>query len=157
PLRSRPMRYRRLPIEVESPEQLGYDAIAHNLSESSVADRRLSDLGIEVAVDELLLCYGDHLGHPPLREAIAAEGSGLGADDVLVMPGAVAALFAVATSLLNTGDHAVVVRPNYAANLETPVVVGAELEPLELSFADGWQLDVDRLRALVQPQRTRLI
>ena len=45
------MRYRRMPIEIESPEQLGYDTITNNLSESSVADRRLSDLGIGLAED----------------------------------------------------------------------------------------------------------
>ena len=53
-----------MPIEIESPEQLGYDTIAYNLSESSVADRRLSELGIDVDLDDLLLCYGDHLGNP---------------------------------------------------------------------------------------------
>jgi hypothetical protein len=30
------MRYRRMPIEVESPEQLGYSTITNNLAESSV-------------------------------------------------------------------------------------------------------------------------
>lgn len=45
------MRYRRMPIEIESPEQLGYDTIANNLSESSVTDRRLADLGIDVDAD----------------------------------------------------------------------------------------------------------
>ncbi len=114
-----------MPIEIESPEQLGYDTITNNLSESSVADRRLADLGIDLAsdglgLDELLLCYGDHLGDPPLREAVAAQGDGLNADDVIVTPGAAAALFATATSLLEPGDHAVVVRTNYATNLETP-------------------------------------
>ena len=39
--RSWSVRYRRMPIEIESPEQLGYDTITNNLSESSVADRRL--------------------------------------------------------------------------------------------------------------------
>jgi hypothetical protein len=70
------VRYRRMPIEVESPEQLGYAAIANNLSESSVADRRLSDLGLSVDLDGLLLCYGDHLGDPLLREAVAAQVTG---------------------------------------------------------------------------------
>src|SRR5258708_21877627 len=70
------VRYRRMPIEIESPEQLGYDTITNNLSESSVADRRLADLGIDLGsgLDELLLCYGDHRGDPSLREAVAACG-----------------------------------------------------------------------------------
>jgi aspartate/methionine/tyrosine aminotransferase len=155
-----------MPIEVESPEQLGYDTITNNLSESSVADRRLSDLGIDLhpsadggaaALDDLLLCYGDHLGDPVLREAVAAGGEGLRADDVLVTPGAAAALFATATSLLEPGDHAVVVRTNYATNLETPRAIGADLEVVDLSFDDGWRLDVDRVAKLVRTGETRLI
>ncbi len=153
-----------MPIEVESPEQLGYDTITNNLSESSVADRRLSDLGITLsgtgagtALDELLLCYGDHLGDPVLREAVAAGGEGLNADNVIVTPGAAAALFATATSLLEPGDHTVVVRTNYATNLETPRAIGADLEVVDLSFDDDWRLDIDRLTALVRPGTTRLI
>jgi aspartate/methionine/tyrosine aminotransferase len=150
-----------MPIEVESPEQLGYDTITNNLSESSVADRRLSDLGIRQgtgpALDDLLLCYGDHLGDPVLREAVAAGGAGLRADDVVVTPGAAAALFATATSLLEPGDHAVVVRTNYATNLETPRAIGAALDVVDLAFDEGWRLDVDRVAALVRPGTTRLV
>jgi aspartate/methionine/tyrosine aminotransferase len=147
-----------MPIEVESPEQLGYDTITNNLSESSVSDRRLRDLGIDLAdLDELVLCYGDHLGHPPLREAIAGGGPGLTPDDVLVTPGAATALFCAATALLERGDHAVVVRTNYATNLETPRAIGADLEVVDLDFSDGWRLDLDRVRAAVRPGRTRLI
>jgi aspartate/methionine/tyrosine aminotransferase len=157
------MRYRRMPIEVESPEQLGYDTITNNLSESSVADRRLSDLGLDLgagaanAIDELLLCYGDHLGDPRLREAVAAGGDGLHADNVLVTPGAAAALFATATSLLEPGAHTVVVRTNYATNLETPRAIGADLDVVDLDFDDGWRLDTDRLAARVRPGTTKLI
>src|SRR5262245_38787894 len=103
-----------MPIEVESPEQLGYDTITNNLSESSVSDRRLADLALDVPVDELLLCYGDHLGDPALRAAVAAGAGNLDPDDVLVTPGAAAALFAAATALLEPDDHIVVVRTNYA-------------------------------------------
>ncbi|HEY5172428.1 MAG TPA: aminotransferase class I/II-fold pyridoxal phosphate-dependent enzyme [Acidimicrobiia bacterium] len=158
------MHYRRMPIEIESPEQLGYDTITNNLSESSVADRRLGDLGIELgagegaaALDELLLCYGDHLGDPVLREAVAAGGEGLRPDDVIVTPGAAAALFAIATSLLEPGDHAVVVRTNYATNLETPRAIGADLDIVDLDFDHEWQLDPARVAALVRPGTTRLI
>ena len=78
----RVVRYRRMPIEVESPEQLGYDTIAHNLSESSVTDRCLRDLGVDVDLDDLLLCYGDHLGDPMLREAVAASSPEVDPSDV---------------------------------------------------------------------------
>jgi aspartate/methionine/tyrosine aminotransferase len=160
------MRYRRMPIEIESPEQLGYETITNNLSESSVADRRLSDLGIDLdgdgspdgtALDDLLLGYGDHLGDPVLRDAVAAGGPGLRADDVLVTPGAAAALFATATALLQPGSHAVVVRTNYATNLETPRAIGADLDIVDLAYDDGWKLDVERVAARVRPGSTRLI
>ncbi|MEY2435052.1 MAG: hypothetical protein QOC92_4777 [Acidimicrobiaceae bacterium] len=146
-----------MPIEIESPEQLGYDTIAYNLSESSVADRRLTDLGLDLDLSDLLLCYGDHLGERGLRDAVAAGGDGLVADDVLVTPGAAAALFSTATSLLEAGDHVVVVRTNYATNLETPRAIGAEVDIVDLAFDDQWRLDVDRLAARVRPGTTRLI
>ncbi|MGQ0434079.1 MAG: aminotransferase class I/II-fold pyridoxal phosphate-dependent enzyme [Microthrixaceae bacterium] len=147
-----------MPIEIESPEQLGYDTITNNLSESSIADRRLRDLGVDLDdLDDLLLCYGDHLGDPVLREAVAAAAPGVRPDDVLVTPGAAAALFCTATALLEPGDHAVVVRTNYATNLETPRAIGAELDVVDLAFDDGWRLDLDRMRALVRPGATKLI
>src|SRR6478609_4693399 len=136
-----------MPIEIESPEQLGYDTIAYNLSESSVSDRRLADLGLDLDIDELLLCYGDHLGDPVLRDAVAGLGEGLHADDVLVTPGAAAALFCSATALLEPNDHVIVVRTNYATNLETPRAIGADLDIVDLDFDDAWRIDVDRIAA----------
>ena len=147
---SRAVRYRRMPIEVESPEELGYGAIDCNLAESSFRDQRLSDLGVEVDVDELLLAYGDHLGDPDLRAAIASQ-AGVDPDEVIVTPGAAAALFLTATSLLQPGDHAVVLRTNYATNLETPRLLEADLDVLDLHPHDGFALDLDRLAALLRP------
>ena len=63
-----------MPIEVESPEEVGYDRIRCNLAESSVSDTRLGDL--DVALADLVLLYGDHLGHAGLRTLIAADGPG---------------------------------------------------------------------------------
>jgi aspartate/methionine/tyrosine aminotransferase len=143
-----------MPIEVESPEELGYGTIANNLAESSFSDLRLADYGIDSDVGELLLQYGDHRGLPELREQIA--GDALDPGDVLVTAGAAAALFVVATSLLDAGDHALVVRPNYATNVETPRAIGAAVEFVDVRFEDGWRLDVARIAAGLRPE-TRLV
>ena len=114
------MRYRRMPIEIESPEQLGYDTITNNLSESSVADRRLVGSRHRPRLDELLLCYGDHLGDPPCARRSRPAATGSAPTTCSSRRARPAALFATATSLLEPGDHVVVVRTNYATNLETP-------------------------------------
>ncbi len=152
------MRYRRMPIEEESPEQLGYGRIRRNLAESSVSDAALADVGpgLGLELGGLVLQYGDHLGLPELRETIAADAAGAVADDVIVTPGAVAALFIIHTSLLEPGDHIVVARPNYATNVETPRAIGADVTYLDLSFEEGWSVDPARIAALMTP-RTKLI
>jgi len=150
------MHYRRTPIEIESPEQLGYDVIENNLAESSFSDMSLAGYGIEADVTDLLLPYADHLGLERLRRTIAGDGPPLRADDVLVTAGAASALFIVSTSLLESGAHALVCAPNYVTNLETPRAIGAELEPLELRFEDGWRLDLDLVASRLRPD-TRLV
>jgi aspartate/methionine/tyrosine aminotransferase len=147
------VRYRRLPIEIESPEERGYGSIRCNLTESSVTDATLESYGVDLS--GLVLAYGDHRGLPELRELIAADG-GLSAGDVLCAPGAAAALFFVATSLLEPGDHALIEHTNYSTNIETPLLVGAEVEPIELRIEDGFTLDVERLATSIRPD-TRVI
>lgn len=150
------MDYRRTPIEIESPEQLGYSTIENNLAESSFSDRCLADYGVEADVGRVLLPYGDHFGAPRLRTLIA-EGSGsLSPEDVLVTAGAASALFIIATSLLAPAAHALVCAPNYATNLETPRAIGAEVETIDLRFEDGWHLDVASVAARLRAD-TRLV
>ncbi|MGN6307157.1 MAG: aminotransferase class I/II-fold pyridoxal phosphate-dependent enzyme [Mesorhizobium sp.] len=143
------MNYSRMPIELESPEQLGYDTIRYNLSESSVADRRLGELNLKL--DDILLCYGDHRGAPDLRALVAKTGEGLAADDVLITAGAAGALFIISTSMLKAGDHIVVVRPNYATNIETPRAIGCDLSFIDLRFEDGFRLDLGKIEEAIRP------
>jgi len=62
----------------------------------------------------------------------------------------------VASSLVQPGDHLLVLRPNYATNLETPRAIGADVEYLDLSFDDGWALDTDRVAEALRPD-TKLV
>ena len=140
-------------IEIEAPEGFGYEKIDCNLSESSVTDQKLGHLGIDLS--ELVLLYGDHKGRPELRELIASE-AGCGTDEVLITSGAATALFILSTSFLEPGDHLVVMRSNYATNIETPRAIGADLSFLELRFEDGFALDIEQLEKLITP-RTKLV
>lgn len=88
-----PLRWRRMPMEVESPEEVGYDTLRANLAESSCRDRTFAELGLDLS--SALLLYGDHRGLPALRDDLAAE-AGLHRDDVLLAAGAAMALFLVA-------------------------------------------------------------
>lgn len=148
------MKYQRMPIEVESPEETGYSTIAHNLAESSVRDIYFRDLNLDL--NELFLCYGAHRGDPALREAIIRQEPSLSSDDVLVCPGAATALFIVSTTLLSSSDHLIVLRPNYATNIETPKAIGCGITYIDLDFENGFQLDIESVKQAVQPN-TKLI
>lgn len=143
------MRYVRMPIEVESPEEYGYSRIRRNLSESSISDRKLADFGL--SVPDLPLQYNDHRGAAALRELIVAGEPALSGNDVLITAGAAGALFIISTSLLTKDDHLVVVRPNYATNIETPRAIGCAISFVDLAFEDSFRLDPDRLEAALRP------
>jgi aspartate/methionine/tyrosine aminotransferase len=147
------MDYRRMPIEIESPEQFGYESIKYNLAESSVTDLRFSSLGLDL--ENLVLAYGDHRGKLELRQALATEAN-LSPNDVLLTPGAAAALFIIHSSLLSPGSRILVMRPNYATNLETPKAIGAQIDYLDLHFEDGFKLDLNKLERQITPE-TKLV
>ncbi|KAK7414041.1 hypothetical protein QQX98_007073 [Neonectria punicea] len=142
------MKYARMPIEIESPEEYGYDKIKNNLSESSVTDYTLELLGIQIP--NLTLLYNEHRGGSQLRNLIVGD-SGLNKDDVLITPGAAGALFIISTSQLTPDDHLVVVRPNYATNLETPKTIGCKITYVDLQFESGFQPDLSFIEAAIQP------
>lgn len=143
------MKYARMVIETEAPEEYGYDRIRFNLSESSIRDQTLRGGGF--TVPDLTLFYGEHRGETRLRELIAAQGQGLSPDQVLVTAGAAGGLFIIATSLLSPGGHLVVVRPNYATNIETPKAIGCDITYIDQQFDDGFRLDIDAIARAIRP------
>jgi aspartate/methionine/tyrosine aminotransferase len=148
------MKYVRMPIEIESPEQLGYDTIECNLAESSVHDVVFKNVPLDL--NNLLLCYGDHFGKPELRKLIASEYPSISGDDILITAGAAAALFIVSTSLLNHKDHLIVVRPNYATNIETPRAIECAIDFVDLKFENKFEFSIEEIKALIKPN-TRYI
>jgi aspartate/methionine/tyrosine aminotransferase len=147
------MKYERMPIEIESPEEYGYDKIKFNLSESSIADQSLGSLGL--TIPDLTLLYNEHKGSTELRGAIAAD-AGLSADDVLITGGAAGALFIISTSQLSAQDHIVVVRPNYATNLETPKAIGCGITFVDLKFESSFEPDLSFIEQAITP-KTKIV
>lgn len=143
------MKYNRMPIEIESPEEYGYENIKYNLSESSITDQSLGSLGLQVP--DLKLLYNEHQGSTALRKLVIQGSKGLSQKDVLITTGAAGALFIIASSQLNVNDHLVVVRPNYATNLETPRALGCEISFIDLKFETGFQLDLNDIKAAIKP------
>lgn len=148
------MQYHRMAIEREAPEQLGYDRIKYNLSESSYTDQLLDTNKLNL--HKLVLHYGDHLGNPQLRQLLATD-YGVDANDVLITAGAASALFMVATALLTPKDTILVMTPNYATNIETPRSIGCKVVNLPVKIEDNFRLNIDLLRHLVELHRPKLI
>ena len=148
------MDYRRMPIEIESPEELGYNTIRYNLAESSVRDLPFKELDIDFS--QLILAYTEHRGNAALRSLIREESPAFSIDDVLVTTGAAMALFIVATTLLDKQDHIIVIRPNYATNLETPRAIGCEMTVVDLDFDLNFDLDTEGVLSAIKPN-TKLI
>lgn len=144
------MIYRRMPIEIESPEQMGYQYIDCNLTESSFADALLGD--IDLNLNDLALCYGNHYGKAELRDLISSDSRVLKPDQFLITAGAAAALFIISTSLLKAGDQMLVVKPNYATNIETPRAIGANVDFLPLEFEKHFCISYESIAERMRPE-----
>jgi aspartate/methionine/tyrosine aminotransferase len=116
----------------------------------------LADPETRALWDGLELGYTESTGHPLLRREIAALYEGIDPDEVLTFAGAEEAIFSLANVLLGPGDHAVVTWPGYQSLYEVGRAAGADVTLHELHEQDGWELDLERLRAQVTPA-TRLI
>lgn len=147
------MLYKRMPIEKESPEETGYNNIAYNLAESSVTDIKFGQLNL--SLDQLTLEYTAHRGHPGLRKLIARDAN-LHEEQVLLTNGAAGALFIINSTLLGAEDHLIVIRPNYATNIEVPLTIGCSVTYIDLFFETGWRINIAGVEAAIQ-HNTKLI
>jgi aspartate/methionine/tyrosine aminotransferase len=105
--------------------------------------------------ESLQLGYTESRGLPALRAAIAATYSRVSEDEILCFAGAEEALYLAMQVLLEPGDHAVVVTPNYQAAETVPLSV-CDVTGVALRAADGWALDLDEVTAALRPA-TRLL
>ncbi len=139
---------------MESPEEMGYDTIQYNLSESSVADLTLADIG--PLNNSFKLGYTDHKGKPELRQLLATQYNDVQPGEILLTCGAATALFMVNTALLTASDHLIVLHPNYATNIEVPKAIGCSIAYIHLQIENRWAVSIDAIADAITPE-TKLI
>jgi aspartate/methionine/tyrosine aminotransferase len=139
-------------------------AARYHLTASDAQTLPLAEL-LELADDDcrarweaLDLGYTRTTGLPALREEIAQTYDRLDGDDVLCFAGAEEGLYLATQVLLEPGDHAVVVTPNYQAAETVPLsICGPDgVTGVPLREDEGWRLDVDGIEAALRPS-TRLV
>jgi len=115
----------------------------------------LADAPDREAFETLSLGYTQTFGAPELLEVIASTYERLAPADLLCFAGAEEGLYVAMHALLDKGDHAIVVTPNYQSSETIPLslceVTGVALDPEQ-----GWTLDIDAVAAAIRPN-TRLI
>lgn len=143
-----------MPIEIESPEEIGYGNIRYNLAESSVKEFDISQLHLDL--NQVKMEYTHHRGRPDLRKLIAKEGKHLDERNVLLTGGAEMALYILYTSLLSKEDEVLVLFPNYSSNVEIPNALGLNYKKIQVSFDRNWKIDWDELEKRITP-KTKMI
>ncbi len=133
----------------------------HHLAASDAQTMSMRDLLALAEPDDLRewesldLGYRETYGSPRLREAVAETYDGLDASDVLAFVGAQEALACIVRAVMQPGDHAVVVLPNYQSPEAIASTLG-DVSAVLLDTDDGWTLDVDEVAAAIRPT-TRLV
>lgn len=115
----------------------------------------LADDQDRAAFENLALGYTQSFGDPALREVIAQMYERADAADVLCFAGAEEALYLAMNVLLDSGDHAVVVTPNYQSAETVPLAL-CEVTGVALDQDRDWALDLDQVKAAIRPN-TRVV
>jgi len=115
------------------------------------------------ALDEGLVHYTSNYGLPELRVAIAEKlerDNGLSYDpdgEIIVVVGAVEAVFVAMMSLLNPGDEILIPDPSWLNYFHCARMAGARPVSVPLLEEEGFKLNPDRVRDAITPRTRGLV
>src|ERR1700719_5252759 len=100
--------------------------------------------------------YAPTIGHPALRETIAARharraGRPCSADNVVIVPGAQGGLFSALQCLAGPDDEVMVLEPTYATYEAVVGATGARMVAVPLRSDRGFHPDLDRIAGAITP------
>ena len=133
-------------------------------SSEPLSHRELIEFAKANADEQLIELYNDHsLGYADnggsldLRQELATlYGHEIGAENIVVFPGAQTGMTITTQALLHPGDHAIVVTPSYQSLEEGLKYAGSEFTRVVLSPDDNWQLNIKEVAAAIR-KNTRYI
>lgn len=144
------------PFVMERTQSIWENQVEINLAESGVEPLSLGELTEGASVDDTRLSYPQTNGTEPLRDAISDLYPGTDAENIVVTNGTAEANYISALTILEPGDEAIVMHPNYMQVRGVARNLGATAIPLPLHEEQGWAIDTDELKRLVS-DKTKLI
>ena len=124
------------------------ETCVHSLTFAELLELSGDAEGVVERLKKTWLGYGDIVGSPRLRAAIAAlYGERIGPDQVLTANGAIGANFLALYALVEPGTTVVSVQPTYQQLFSVPASLGADVHSVRLREEDGYLPDPDVLRA----------
>ncbi|MEK6753391.1 MAG: aminotransferase class I/II-fold pyridoxal phosphate-dependent enzyme [Chloroflexota bacterium] len=116
----------------------------------SVADLLAFEEGAAEKLQNVWLGYTESQGSPALRREICNLYTSMRPEDILVHTGAGEAIYLFMYAAFQAGDHVIVHSPGYQSLAEVARAVGCDVSPWLAREENGWALDMDELRRLVQ-------
>jgi len=139
-------------------------SVDHTLAETCCSAVSIADL--EAITQEKLdlepiikkkLGYGWITGSDALKSQISDLYESVNPEDIVITNGGIGANFLSFYSLIEKGDHVIVVDPSYQQLSSLPKLFGAEVDFLKLRLEDQWQPNVEELKSLVKPNTKMIV
>lgn len=95
--------------------------------------------------DSLDLSYTEPPGHPLLRQEIARLYTSIASHQVFTFAGAEEGIYCALNTLIEPGDHVVMISPCYQSLATLPETLGAAISSIVLNAEKQWQLGVEEV------------
>ena len=107
--------------------------------------------------EDLSLGYTEVPGHPMLREEISKLYSSIQKEQILTVAGGEEGIYITIQTLIEKGDHVVVIEPCYQSLKTLCESLGAEITTIELKQKNRWKLSSQDLKSALRPSTKLLI
>ncbi len=140
-------------FEMERWQSVYENAVEFNLSESGVHPATLAEVGLDPQeFADIRLSYSPSNGTERFRRLAASLQDGASPDNILVTIGGAEANFHAVMRVLEPGDDALLILPNY---MEVHGIVenfGGRVIPVWTRMENGWIPDPDEIAAKITPK-----